>query len=286
MRTQSVVVGTDGTDSARAAVDWAAREARRRHLSLRIVCAYDWDRYGSGYDAGSEFADIPRKLAEAVMAASVRQAGEAAPDIEIEADARVGPAGAVLLEVAEAEDLMVVGGRGRGGFAGLLLGSVSRRVALRASCPVVVVRRRDEATAGPVVVGVGESPVAEHALEAAFGAAADRGCGLLAVRSYLPPIPHLLPDVLPAKVDPSAQEAVEGVRLEEQLAPWRAKHPDVPVGITLTGGSTVAALVAASRSAQLVVLGNTGRGVVAGTLIGSATLQLLRQAHCPVYVAR
>jgi nucleotide-binding universal stress UspA family protein len=99
-------------------------------------------------------------------------------------------------------------------------------------------------------------------------------------------IPLWLAGVRAADVDTPDQDAAERVRFDEQLAPWRAKYPDVTVGTVLTHDSAAAALVAASRTAQLLVVGSRGHGVVAGTLLGSVGLQLLNHADCPVYVVR
>jgi nucleotide-binding universal stress UspA family protein len=287
MKTLAIIVGADGTESSSAAVDWAAREAHRRHLTLRIVHAYDWDRNGARYDIGNEYIDIARHLAEAVLTDAARRARGVAPDIAIEAVALIGHASALLPDAAKDAEVLVVGSRGRGGFAGLLLGSVSQRMATHASCPVVVVRGRDDISGGSVAVGVSDDPPsAEQVLETAFDAAARRGCAVLAVRAYLPAIPLWFAGVSAAQIDTPEQDAVEQAGLEEQLAPWRAKYPDVPVGTVLTHDSAASALVAASHTAQLVVVGSRGHGVVAGALLGSAGLQLLHHADSPVYLVR
>jgi nucleotide-binding universal stress UspA family protein len=88
MRTRAITVGADGTDSSRAAVDWAAREAERRHLPLRIMHVFDWEWRAARYDIGSEYLTIARSLGEAVSAAAFDQARAVAPDIEIEAECR------------------------------------------------------------------------------------------------------------------------------------------------------------------------------------------------------
>jgi nucleotide-binding universal stress UspA family protein len=287
MRTRAIVVGTDGTESSTAAVVWAAEEARRRRRPLRIVHTYDWEWHESRFDIGNEYLDVCRQLADAVVSAETRQAHMAAANLEIQAEVISGHADARLLEVAQFAELMVLGSRGRGGFAGLLLGSVSERVATHAPCPVVVVRGHNAAEAhGRVVVGVDDTPNADLVLEAAFDAAAARSAGLLALRSYMPAIPLWLAGLAAVEVDLPEQDVAQGVRLDEVLDPWREKYPEVPVGVVLTQGSVAAALVAASRTAQLVVVGSRGRGVVAGTLLGSTGLQLLHHADCPVYLVR
>jgi nucleotide-binding universal stress UspA family protein len=286
MRRYPVVVGADGTDYSKAAVRWAAREAYRRNLPLRVVHAFDWEWREARYDTRYEYPDFARKHAEGVTATAVYEARVASARVEVEGDPVIGHPASRLLAEAEGAELMVLGSRGRGGFGSLLLGSVSQRVATRATCPVVVVRGRGDATDGPVAVGVDDSPAAEHVLEIAFDEAAGRGCGLLVVRSYLPVLPLWLADVRPAEVETPEADAEERARLEEQVAPWRAKYPQVAVEVLLTHESAASALVEASGYAQLVVVGSRGRGVITGTLLGSAGLQLLHHAECPVYIAR
>jgi len=286
MKTNAIIVGTDGTGSSDAAVKWAAREAQRRGRPLRIVHAFDWDWHESRYDIGNEYVDVTRSIAEAVTAAAFDQARAIAPTIRIDRVSLIGHATDRLLDLTERAELMVLGSRGRGGFAALLLGSVSQRVAAHASCPVVVVRGEASLAEGPVAAGVDDSPIADHVLGTAFDAAASRGCALTVVRAYLPVIPLWLANVRATDIDTPEQDMVEQARLEEQLAPWRSKYPDVPVGTLLTHASVSGALVGVSSTAQLVIVGSRGRGAIAGALLGSAGLQLLQHANCPVYIDR
>lgn len=140
------------------------------------------------------------------------------------ADALAGSPVPRLLEIAADADLLVVGNRGRGGFASLLLGSVSQRLALHALCPIVVVR--GDGRAGPVAVGVDDSAAADQVLDAALTAAAERGCGVLAIRTYLPPIPLWLASDVPAvEVQTPEPDAIERERLESQLLPVGRSTP-------------------------------------------------------------
>ena len=152
MRTPNIVVGTDGSDASRAAVRWAAREAERRGVPLRIVHAFDWEWHAARYNIGGEFLEIARQQADALTQATADEAGAVAPGVPIETDALMGNPVPRLLDIAAEADLLVVGNRGRGGFTSLLLGSVSQRLALHAPSPVVVVRGHGEA--GPVAAGV------------------------------------------------------------------------------------------------------------------------------------
>ncbi|MEU7909364.1 universal stress protein [Actinoplanes sp. NPDC049118] len=287
MRTYPVIVGADGTDSSRSAVRWAAREAHLRNLPLKVAHVFDWEWREARYDMSHEYLDLARKVAENITAAAVHDARLVAARLDVEGEQLLGHATARLLAESEAAELMVLGSRGRGGFASMLLGSVSQRVATHAKCPVVVVRGRGDAAEGPVVAGVDDSPAADRVLETAFDAAARRGSSLSVVRSHLPLIPlWLAADVRPADVDTPEADADERARLEEQLAPWRAKYPEVPVEVLLTHESAAAALVKASAGAQLVVVGSHGHGGITGTLLGSAGLQLLHHAECPVHITR
>lgn len=285
MRTYPVIVGADGTDWSKAAVRWAAREAQRLGSPLRVTHVFDWEWREARYDTSHVYLDDARKHAEGVTANGVYEARVVAPELEVEGDPVIGHAAARLLGESEHGRLMVLGSRGRGGFASLLLGSVSQRVATRAGCPVVVVRGRRDVIEGPVAVGVDDSPSADLVLETAFEAAAGRGCELKVVRSYLPAIPLWLAK-RPADAETPDADAEERARLEEQLAPWRAKYADVPVEVVFTHEGVASALVTASERAELVIVGSHGHGAITGTVLGSAGLQLLHHADCPVYIVR
>jgi nucleotide-binding universal stress UspA family protein len=282
MRHPTIVVATEGGPAGEASVRWAAHEAERRHVRLTVVHVLDWEWDTAHYDLDGLRFDLARELAESITASAAAAARVAAPSVDVRAVTLVGNPAARLLTIAGEAELLVVGGRGRGGFAGLLLGSVSQRVATHAPCPVVVVRGRPDRADGPVVVGFDDSEAATHVLATAFDAAAARGAGLLVVRSYLPPLPHYYAAVLATP----EQEAAERARLTEQLAPWREKYPDVAVEIRLSHDGPAGVLADASHGAQLVVVGSRGHGVIVGTLLGSTGLQLLHHADCPVYLDR
>ncbi|MCM4084398.1 universal stress protein [Paractinoplanes hotanensis] len=286
MVNRQIIVGTDGAGTSGAAVDWAAHEAQRRRVPLRIFHAFDWDWGEHRLDAGVEETEAARLLAETVVVSAFDRAREVAPDITIETDMLIGPAVPRLLEVSRGAELLVVGNRGRGGFAGLLLGSVSQRVATHALCPVVVVRGRHSVTGGPIAAGVDHSRAADLVLQNAFTAASEQGCSLAVIRAYEPVIPLSLSPAASRTVAIPSQDEAEQARLEARLAPWRAKYPEVPVDEVISHESAASALVKASHQARLVVVGSRGRGLITGGLLGSTGLQLLHHAECPVHIAR
>jgi len=286
MKVNPIIVGADGTDCSKAAVRWAAREAQRRDLPLRVTHVYDWEWREARYDSSNYYLDEARRDAEGVAATGVHEALVVAPKLEVEGDPVIGHPAARLLAEAEHGVLTVVGSRGRGGFASLLLGSVSQRVATHAPTSVVVVRGRADVADGPVVAGVDDSPIADEVLATAFEAAAKRGCELEVVRSYLPVVPLWMDKKVDADAAAPEADAEESAKLQAQLAPWREKYPDVPVEAVLTHHGIAGELVAASHRAQLVIVGSRGHGVIAGTMLGSTGLQLLHHADCPVYIVR
>lgn len=136
----TIVVGVDGSEGASVALRFAAKEAALRHATLRVICAWQVPAgVVGGFIPAVALGDFER-AAEATVGEAVSEAAQLEPDVECVGTAVQGPAAAVLVEAAGPADLIVVGTRGRGGFAGLLLGSVGQQVAHHARCPVVIVR--------------------------------------------------------------------------------------------------------------------------------------------------
>lgn len=146
----AIVVGVDGSPDGVAALRWAAEEARLRGAPLRLVHAYQAPRlaYGDGLAAPGMYqpALAPGDIEQVAEAAGAEARGVIestlaqvdAEGLEVTQDAIEGPAASVLIEAGRGAALLVVGSRGRGGFAGLLLGSVSQQCAQHPPCPVVI----------------------------------------------------------------------------------------------------------------------------------------------------
>ncbi len=161
-----VVVGIDGSPAGQEALRWALTEARLRTVPLRVVYAWTFGYAGFpvgdfGYMAsaaampasGPSLSDM-RKAAEDVLHRATAELTGDVEDVVIEHKAVEGTPAAALIGAACADDLLVVGSRGHGGFAGLMLGSVSQQCAHHAPCPVVIVRVAVTAAAnGPDPLG-------------------------------------------------------------------------------------------------------------------------------------
>jgi len=284
-----VVVGVDGSGSAYRAVEWAAAEAARRGAELRLVRAFSWTTSERPIRDGgrvAQYRDQLLKIARGQVARAARIAADVRPEVETTTQVAVGAPIEVLGSEARRAQLLVLGDRGLGGLAGLLLGSVAVGLAAHGACPVVIVRG-ERAGAGndesPVVVGIDDSPISEAALAFAFEAAAARGVGLVVVHAWSP---TAIDDALAPVMDWDAATAEEDALLAERLAGWEQKHPEVAVRRTVVRNGAVRSLVAASREAQLVVVGSRGRGNATGLLLGSVSHGVLHASHCPVAIVR
>jgi len=137
-----IVVGVDGSESARAALRFALEEGRLRGATVRAVAAWHVPpaAYGGALappDPG--FVNELEPEARRALERALEQAGAPPADVEVETVVREGAPARVLLDEAADADLLVVGSRGLGGFRGLLLGSVSQQCAHHAPCPLVIV---------------------------------------------------------------------------------------------------------------------------------------------------
>lgn len=137
----SVLVGVDGSTHGDAALDFALEEAALRRLPLRVVCAWDITplEVAGGVMPPRAF-ESSLEQAQLIVNEALRRASLLHPAVACEGRAPKGRPAGVLLEEAHDAVMIVVGSRGRGGFASLLLGSVSQEVVRQASCPVCVVR--------------------------------------------------------------------------------------------------------------------------------------------------
>ena len=143
-----IVVGVDHSPGAKAALLFANEEARLRGASLHVVHAWIYGYIGyTGIEGdtpilGADLHEI-EAAAEAALVATVQ---EVLPetDVPMEMRAVMGTPAAVLVEESRNADLLVVGSRGHGGFAQLLLGSVSQQCAHHADCPVVIVHAKKD----------------------------------------------------------------------------------------------------------------------------------------------
>ncbi|MCQ9369104.1 universal stress protein [Brevibacterium sp. 50QC2O2] len=323
---QAVVVGIDGSDSSNNALSWAIEYAQATDRSIRLVGAYTVPSVAAAsidvsyvpIDDSAVRAAVTDTLKEA--AGRVKQAG-----VQVEAVIEIGDAAGVLVEESKQATLAVVGTRGRGGFAGRLLGSVPSALPAHAKCPTVVIptafstdsKREAQPTASrPIRNAAGDDfsvraagdidlPV-EDAAGLDFGGSVVVGIDALgkespalwaaaeyAVTRGLPL--HILgvitttvvgPEWLPSTTDLSEFVGKGSDKLKLAQAAVNEKYADLKVDWTLFDGQPSEVLVRASDTADLLVLGSRGRGGFAGLLLGSTSQSVLPYAKCPTMVVR
>lgn len=141
-----IVVGVDGSESSKAALVWAVRQAGLTGSTLEAVTAWRYPPMYGGYGLAPVSAVDPvnfDEIAAKTLGEAIAEAVDPASPVAITTKVAEGNPAQVLLEAAEGAELVVVGSRGHGGFAGTLLGSVSQHVASHAPCPVVIIRGKD-----------------------------------------------------------------------------------------------------------------------------------------------
>lgn len=283
--TRPITAGVDGTEESLAAVHWAAREAVRRKLPLRVVHAWRYEESLAVADRGTQHGWVSQGVAEAVRAVRERH-----PVLEATSDVVEGEPADVLAGAGARAEMLVLGSRGHGPLVGFLLGSVGRQVIAETVRPVVLVRAGDrpeaEAAGRDVVVGQHGGPEdSAAALRFAFEAAAARGATVRAVRAWtLPPVFAYSPGSLQLLDDAGGLEPYEKKALAEALRPWRERFPRVPVAEHVEMGSAGQVLLSLAGRAQLLVVGRRSHRTAVGARVGSVAHGVLHLAECPVAV--
>lgn len=276
---EGIIVGVDESPYAQAALRWAASYATTTHEPITAVMAWGYiDQRHLEPDAPFDPEYSAADAAEVLDQLVTRALGE---DHGVRCVAPCDLPASALLEAAQGASLLVVGARGVGGFKGLLLGSVSRRVLQEATCPVGVVRDAAERPTGPIVVGLDGSEPSRRALQWAVDHARRTGRHLVAIHAWRPPsttsalpLPWRDPDVLAERANRFLQQQLRLVDTSGLAAPVEARA---------VGDRPAAALVEASCLASLVVVGARGSGRLTG-LTGSVSDQVSHHATCPVVV--
>ncbi|MFE2129034.1 universal stress protein [Streptomyces amritsarensis] len=309
MSNAPVIAAVDGSEHSLKALQWARGAALRHGTGLLVAHVLpDHAQLYAGRRASLHDASEPKEYPDPVhdWVRSMIGEGPALPD-GVRYESLEGSVPEALRVIGSGALMLVMGSRGRGGFASLLLGSSSRAVASTAPCPVVVVPHAErhaerapgttapQQSAGRVVLGLHAAETPEDVLSFAFAEAAVRGTTVQVVSAYaVPPAPALVID-RPFEVIPPEGLADEGdgVPAEREmlrsqtrrLEPLRARYPDVPVEQAAVPGDPAGRLVDASRSAALVVVGrHHPRRTAMSLQIGSVAHAVLHHAHGPVAI--
>ncbi|MEX3653862.1 universal stress protein [Mycolicibacterium fortuitum] len=279
-----IVVGVDGSPASDNAVAWAARDAVLRGVQLTLIYALPGAASPVWLDVAlpQDYWDYQNETGQKVLDAAQQVAREAAGAhaLHIVAKSVPGHAVATLIEYSRRADLVVVGSRGLSKWGRRLLGSVSSSLAHHAHGPVAVIPEGERPSTAPVVVGVDGSPASELATEIAFDEASRRGVELIVLHTWTD-LNFEFPAIRWNDLSEEAERA-----LSEQLAGWCERYPDVAVRRVVMPDEPARQLLAQAETAQLVVVGNRGRGGFAGMLLGSVSSAVVHSATAPVIVAR
>ncbi|GAA0448411.1 universal stress protein [Streptomyces olivaceiscleroticus] len=282
-----VVVGVDGSSASLDAVDWAADAAARYGIPLRIVYASRWERYEGRLPDWSTERSSERVMEETIVGVAAERASRRVPGLEVTTYlAPDEPVEALLAEGLRAKTV-VVGHRGRGRLTSLLLGSVGLGVAARAHCPVIVVRGRTGNILGGerrVVLGVGERMASAAPVTFALEEATLRDCTVEAVHAW-----RCAGTEVPGQCGAYGEYRAEHERrtkvlFDEVLNKPVAAFPQVTVERRAVEGAPGTVLVAASHTADMVVVGAHRRHGHTGLQLGLVNHTVLHHAQCPVAV--
>lgn len=264
-----LVVGIDGSPASLEAVDWAADEALWHDVPLHLLHAVVTD-HGT--------ADLAAVASE--------RARKSAPAVRLSSEVVYEEAASALVGRGRNAYALVLGSRGLGDLAGLLLGSVSLAVAAHADCPVVVVRggaEHRESRFGNVVVGVEEGEGSGTAVEFAFREAHVRRCRLMAVHAWSVPVGNPMPPGMSGYALQALRRQPADV-LAGALSDTAERYPDVPVSSEAVEGSARRALLEAASGADLLVVGARRRHGHVGLQLGLVNHAVLHHAPCPIAV--
>jgi len=292
-----VVVGLDGSRESLAAADWAAREALRRGLPLRLVHA--WEGMSSEEENLPEL-EAPRHSARRILRGGMDQINERYPQVHLSTEQIARPAAEALIEASAEAELLVLGSRAFSGLGGFMAGSVALATVAHVARPVVLVRadetpedeRVPDAAGRPwdrgpyrdVVVGVDTAHPCEELLAFAFESSAVRCAPLYAVHTWH--LPHAYghvrgsSDAQPG--DTSQAEAEKS--LAAALQPWREKFPTVEVREQVEKGHAAQQLLYAAADACLLVVGRRTRPSRLGAHTGPVAHAVMHHVRCPVAI--
>ncbi len=276
---EGIIVGIDGSIYATEALRWAVDQGEQLGRPVTAVMAWGYMdqhhlepevRFEPGYSS-----DVAAK----VLAELVTSALGEGHDVECRAICDL-PARA-LLDASGGADLLVVGARGMGGFKGLLLGSVSRKILCHAACPVAVVRddERGIDRHAPVVVGIDGSGPAQRALAWAVDHARATDRPLHVLNAWQ--LPYTFAGIM-TLARPAEFPTVSERFIQEQLD--RVDTTGVIVKARPVVGRASAALLEASCGAAVTVVGSRGHSPLAATVLGSVSEQVSHHALSPVVV--
>ncbi|MFH9589620.1 universal stress protein [Streptomyces luteogriseus] len=281
-----LTVGLDGSPESLAAARWAADEAEKRKLTLRLLHAWPL--------LAPEPARVPSEVDQNYWAKRLVHTAQAElqarhPGLSVIGSLVAEDAENALVQAASESEALVLGSRGLESVASYFLGDVSMPVVARAQRPVVLVRA-DTGEEGPVpapgsrvVVALKLRDSSESLLDFAFHTAAARGVSLLAVHGRSVPLHARVPWGVDHDVTEEMKRDAQK-HLSMALRPWREKYPQVDVADSIRLASPAKAVVQAAEGAVLLVVGRREHRPGLAPHLGPVAQAAIHHGRCPVAV--
>jgi nucleotide-binding universal stress UspA family protein len=276
-----IVVAVDGSERNRSAVDWAAHQAAEAGCKLVLVTAVEdeliptphFSVRGGDQQVLDMLTDVRSDVRHVVSEQSVEIAAVAGSPVE------------VILERSGDARMTVVGKRGLGAFARVLVGSTSIALAGRSKVPVAIIPdawKQADHSDDPVVVGIDSYRPDHNPIHLAFSLARRLGVKLVAVHGWVTPATHTWDATMAGAAAQWEKDAHK--EFDKVLDIWRERFPDVEVEAVHMHSHPAMAVLDAAEHAQLVVLGRHTDGRLGGFAFGSVTRAVLHYSECPVMV--
>jgi nucleotide-binding universal stress UspA family protein len=290
-----VLVGVDGSESARHALAWAVFIAKHQHKPIRAVSCFHVPVVNRpdllGFTIDQSVTDGIRSAHTAFVAAARERVAHLDATVEFDGVVVEGAPQTVIPRMAKGDDVIVVGSLGTTGFVADLMGTVATAVVRHSQCPVVVVPGEaglpHGTHLGSVTVGVDGSESGDKALRWAYGIASEGGASELRVVHSWESSPGLyleVPEVPTGRYEQRGRNTLD--HAVQRLAEEVGGFGQLAVTKILSSEVSRVALTEASNSTDLLVIGSHGHGIVARMLLGSVSRSVVEHAHCAVAVIR
>jgi nucleotide-binding universal stress UspA family protein len=281
-----VVVGVDGSERNRSAVEWAANEAARTGADLVLSTVVEDDTPRRSPHSSPHLVSTVRQHAQAMLEGIAKEAGRTVPAEQVSIEVVTGSPDAELVSHFPTARMIVLGKRGLGAISRVLVGSTSLAVAGRAESAVAIIPDTwipQGHDALPLVVGVDPYRAHDQLLHLAFRRAERLDVPLVAVHGWETPTAALMGG---AAVDPGVAQwkAESEAEFDRVLEVWRKRFPSVHLEAMNSDLHPATAVLDAGEHAQLVILGRHSNSRFTGFAFGSVTRAVLHYAKCPVLV--
>ena len=283
--TTRVIVGFDGSEHSRTALDWAAREAELRGASVHVITAVpvqpitSYHGIADGLLTPEQYDNVAEKYRRQAVDAVAKTIADH-PMVGIDIDVVDEVPATIIVNEATADDLVVLGSSGAGAVKSFLLGSVVASVLRDCPCPVVVIPEQLRPSTGRIAVAVDGSPASDRALRWAAHEAELRSADLVVAHAWH--YPYRVTDGGVGRRDDAAQVDA-AIVLDRSIERARALTT-APIERRLVEGNTVQCLLDLCNDSDWIVVGSRGRGGFKSMVLGSVTQAVAKHATVPVVV--